>query len=222
MLRKPQPLTGCFLRALFGYRRWRHHSAHPESPSRFRGRAARCAPRQLTRFARSLAAVLASQGVPLSGCPFQSRPGVVAGSSRAAATGPTSSAEEPARGAVAVTVLSLSRLWCCRGPGGLKGRRSVAPKGSRCPENRRFSGSEKSPISREADPYLNRAVRRGSDMSLSDRERPRAFKESALLSSVATSAPGLLNKHIERLRTFQTTASKLPHPTPSAHTRLGP
>ncbi|MFB6238762.1 MAG: hypothetical protein ABEH81_10500, partial [Halopenitus sp.] len=68
---------------------------------------------RLTRSLRSLVrrvAVLASQSVPLSGCPFQSRPGVVAGASLAAATGQASSARQPACGAVAVAVLSLSRL----------------------------------------------------------------------------------------------------------------
>ncbi|MFB6239845.1 MAG: hypothetical protein ABEH81_16055, partial [Halopenitus sp.] len=58
--------------------------------------------------------------------------------------------------------------------GGLKGRRPVAPEGSR-----------------SDDLYPRRAVRRAADMSRSDRERPRAFKESAVLSSAA--APTSLN-----------------------------
>ncbi|MFB6234967.1 MAG: hypothetical protein ABEH81_15475, partial [Halopenitus sp.] len=63
--------------------------------------------------------------------------------------------------------------------------------------------SEKSSISREADPYLNRAVLRGSDMSLSDRERPRAFWVFALLSSAAASAPLNTVYKRERPRDFK-------------------
>ncbi len=52
----------------------------PRKPQPLSGRAARCAPHP-ARSLRSLAgiAVLASQGVPRSGCPFQSHPGAVAG-----------------------------------------------------------------------------------------------------------------------------------------------
>jgi len=55
----------------------------PRKPQPLTGRAARCAPHpahSLPSVARRVA-VLTSQGVPLSGCPFQSRPGVVAGAS---------------------------------------------------------------------------------------------------------------------------------------------
>ncbi len=76
--RKPQPPR----RSLYK-RDWQASLATPLGTPRKPQplRRSRCSLRssQLAPFGRSLIAVLASQGVPRSGCPFQSRPGVVAG-----------------------------------------------------------------------------------------------------------------------------------------------
>ncbi len=160
----------------------------PRKPQPLSGRAARCALRRLTRSLRSLVRWLSAYvaGRPAQRLPLSVPPRSGSRASLAAAAGWSrrgcgGAREQRVRGRPAPRRCGsgAGRGWggprlavagrCCRGrccgPGGLKGRRPLAPEGSR-----------------SDGPYPRRAVLRAADMPRSDRELPRAFWVFAVLS----------------------------------------